>query len=308
MENSDEDNESNIDEDDESSILNIEDELNDEKLIISQSKNEYMVSSKVDDYKYRPEIYKNLSLYEWTRLSVKINAKLKKNDPTYLQFLPGHNQRKTHKVKCITSRSDTFILNFIGGTLPRRDQGDYDYYCCTMLTLFKPWRHGEDLKSVNQTWTEAFALCKFKFEDKKIMNNFNLHYECLDERNNYHAILKRQSSINQKNISSNQFDYDNDCDFGINSNIVEDYGDPNILGPTAIRKAQQMIETEIMMSEAGWLAKIENTKLPPKFNVIQPAVYKTGAQWKNIVKQCRNQLLTIKKINYSSTLSKLNNF
>ena len=308
MENSDEDNESNIDEDDESSILNIEDELNDEKLLISQSNNEYMVSSKVDDYKYRPEIYKNLSLYEWTRLSVKINAKLKKNDPTYLQFLPGHNQRKTHKVKCITSRSDTFILNFIGGTLPQRDQGDYDYYCCTMLTLFKPWRHGEDLKSVNQTWTEAFALCKFKFEDKKIMNNFNLRYECLDERDDYHAILKRQSSINQKNISSNQFDYDNDCDFGINSNIVEDYGDPNILGPTAIRKAQQMIETEIMMSEAGWLAKIENTKLPPKFNVIQPAVYKTGAQWKNIVKQCRNQLLTIKKINYSSTLSKLNNF
>jgi len=133
-----------------------------------------------------------------------------------------------------------------------------------MLTLFKPWRHGEDLKSVNQTWTEAFALCKFKFEDKKIMNNFNLHYECLDERDDYHAILKRQSSINQKKISSNQFDYDNDCDFGINSNIVEDYGDPNILGPTAIRKAQQMIETEIMMSEAGWLAKIENTKLPPK--------------------------------------------
>ena len=118
MENSDEDNESNIDEDDESNILNIEDELNDEKLLISQSNNEYMVSSKVDDYKYCPEIYKNLSLYEWTRLSVKINAKLKKNDPTYLQFLPGHNQRKTHKVKCITSRSDTFILNFIGGTLP----------------------------------------------------------------------------------------------------------------------------------------------------------------------------------------------
>jgi len=45
MENSDEDNESNIDEDDESSILNIEDELNDEKLLISQSNNEYMVSS-----------------------------------------------------------------------------------------------------------------------------------------------------------------------------------------------------------------------------------------------------------------------
>jgi len=148
-----------------------------------------MVSSKVDDYKYCPEIYKNLSLYEWTRLSVKINAKLKKNDPTYLQFLSGHNQRKTHKVKCITSRSDTFILNFIGGTLPRRDQGDYDYYCCTMLTLFKPWRHGEDLKSVNQTWTEAFALQGLTIPLNKKKCNQLLHHKYLGSHSNENCIL-----------------------------------------------------------------------------------------------------------------------
>ena len=31
------------------------------------------------------------------------------------------------------------IPNFIGATLPCCDQGDRNYYCSTMLTLFKPW-------------------------------------------------------------------------------------------------------------------------------------------------------------------------
>ena len=64
-----------------------------------------------------------------------------------------------------------------------------------MLVLFKPWRSSQDLKDVHQTWTEAFTLYEFKLEDKKMMNNFNLHYECLDERDDYHAILKKQSKL-----------------------------------------------------------------------------------------------------------------
>ena len=80
------------------------------------------------------------------RLSVKVCSKHKKNDSTYFEFLPDHNQHKTHKVKCITSRSENFILSFIGGSLPRCDYGDYEYYCSTMLTLFKPWRKSIDLK------------------------------------------------------------------------------------------------------------------------------------------------------------------
>jgi hypothetical protein len=296
------------DTDDDDNITNIEDDIHEEKLLISQCGNEYMASSKVDDYKYRPEAYENLSLYDWSILLEKKKTKLKKSDFTYLEFLPEHSQRHTHKVKCIPSRSKTHILNFIGGTLPRRDQGDFEYYCSTMLTLFKPWRKGKNLKTMNQTWAEAFDMYDFNVEHKKIMDNFNLRYECLDERDDYHAILKRQSAINQKqSMTLDQVDCDNDYDFGINSNTDEDYGDPNILGPTAIKKAQQMIETETMMKQAGWLDQLENPNLEPKINAIYPTVHNTGAQWKNIVKQCRENILTIKKINYSSTISKLNN-
>jgi hypothetical protein len=115
-----------------------------------------------------------------------------------------------------------------------------------------------------------------------------LRYKCLDERDDYHAILKRQSSMNHKQSqASNQVDdCDNDCDFGIASNIDHDYGDPNILGPTTIKKAKQMIEIETMMNQAGWLEQTENINLPSKICQIYPSVHNTGAQWKHIVKQC----------------------
>ena len=120
-----------------------------------------------------------------------------------------------------------------------------------MLVSFKPWRSSQDLKDAHQTWTEAFTLYEFKLEDKKMMNNFNLRYECLDERDDYHAILKKQSIFKKNNISSLfQDQFDNDCNLGINSNFEEDYGDQKFLGPNAIRKAQQMIEAEMMMEKA----------------------------------------------------------
>ena len=46
-----------------------------------------------------------------------------------------------------------------------------------MLTHFKLWRQGTDLKRNDQSWTEAFNLHTFNVEEKKIMNNFNLHYD-----------------------------------------------------------------------------------------------------------------------------------
>ena len=54
---------------------------------------DYVASSKVDDYKYCPEAYISLSLYDWTRLSVKVKVSHKVNDKMCFQFLPGHGQR-----------------------------------------------------------------------------------------------------------------------------------------------------------------------------------------------------------------------
>ena len=119
------------------------------------------------------------------------------------------------------------------------------------------------------------------------MNNFNLHYECLDERDDYHAILKRQSKINHNQTSTlNQVDEDDYFDFGINLNIEEDYGNPSIIGPNTIKKAQQMIETDIMMNQAGYLDPVENSIIKTKIHPVCPTLSKTAAQWKQIMKQC----------------------
>ena len=50
-----------------------------------------------------------------------------------------------------------------------------------------------------------------------------------------------------------QDQYDNDCDLGIHQNFEEDYGDLNFIGPNAIKKTYQMIETELMLNKVGWL-------------------------------------------------------
>ena len=278
-----------------------EDDPIDEVLLISQDGMDFVASSKVDDYKYRPEVYGSSSLHEWSKLSVKVKASQNNKRNMYLPFLLGHGQRNSHVIKLIPSRSETFVLNFIGGPLPRRDQGDFEYYCCTMLTLFKPWRKNQDLKDVRESWAEAFASYEFETKDTKIMNNFNLRYECLDERDDYHAILKRQSKMKEKETSSYfQDHYDNDGDFGLHPNFEEDYGDQKFLGPKAIRKAQQMIEAEIMINKAGWLDDDKNISWPLNVQEFRPVVHQTGSQWKIIVKQSRQNILNVKKINYSS--------
>ncbi|KAF8574138.1 hypothetical protein K439DRAFT_1373291 [Ramaria rubella] len=77
-----------------------------------------------------------------------------------MKFLDGHPQRDPHRIK-FSPDNKGLVPNFVGGTLPRSDKGDREYYCATMLTLFKPWCTGFDLKKESKTWTEAFTSHTF---------------------------------------------------------------------------------------------------------------------------------------------------
>jgi hypothetical protein len=83
------------------------------------------------------------------------------------------------------------IPNFIGESLPRSDQGDREFYCSTMLTFFRPWRRGLDLKSEGNTWDDAFTLYQFSPRQLILMKNMNLRYECLDARDDFHAQMRK---------------------------------------------------------------------------------------------------------------------
>jgi hypothetical protein len=110
-----------------------------------------------------------------------------------IPFLKDHPLCDTHAIK-VMPENDKIIPNFIGATLPRRDQGDRELYCSTMLAFFHPWRTGKDLKNESQTWDDAFTEYPFNDFQKQLMNNFNIRYECLDARDDYRAQMKKGSA------------------------------------------------------------------------------------------------------------------
>jgi hypothetical protein len=77
-------------------------------------------------------------------------------DERILLFLEDHPLYQTHYVEFDENKKNV-VPNFVGGSLPRRDRGDREYYCTTMLTMFKPWRSGNDLKDEVESWDEAFT-------------------------------------------------------------------------------------------------------------------------------------------------------
>ena len=130
----------------------------------------------------------NDSYNEDDELNIDDNVQITKDETQFYSFLPDHPQHHTHEVQR-TCLSDLVVPNFIGGTLPQCDQGDCEYYCSTLLALFKPWRTGNDLKSANETWEKAFDEYNFSPEQMNLMSRFNLRYECLDARDDYFAML-----------------------------------------------------------------------------------------------------------------------
>ncbi|KAJ7845653.1 hypothetical protein B0H13DRAFT_1647239, partial [Mycena leptocephala] len=133
-------------------------ELFDDTLIVRNDNGTYVASSRVDDYRYRPLAYENVTLYEWIQCSEK-KARNKKEraefgeeialkegwnkkgksatqpqpDQSEHAFLPEHKAMyKSHSVHCDFRKVKFTVPNFLGGAVPRSDKGDRDYYCMTM--------------------------------------------------------------------------------------------------------------------------------------------------------------------------------
>ena len=96
-----------------------------------------------------------------------------------LSFLKEHPLSDSHVVRHVKDNLQR-VPTFVGANLPRCDRGDREYYCSTMLTLFRPWRRGTDLKKTEQLWDAAFQEHNFTPEQERYMRNFNVRYECLD--------------------------------------------------------------------------------------------------------------------------------
>ncbi|KAF9031156.1 hypothetical protein BJ165DRAFT_1312757, partial [Panaeolus papilionaceus] len=169
----------------------------------------YMGISAFHDYVHRNEGLEQLCLYDWVRCFERERLQERAPDdnkqvdhreihtrPSTAQqgkslyhFKSTHPLHETHCSRAI--RETTMrVVNFAGANLPRKDKGDREYYCCTMLCLFKPWRSGLDLKASDQNWDDAFAEHLFTPRQLELMQNFNIRYECHDARDDYRAQMK----------------------------------------------------------------------------------------------------------------------
>ncbi|KAK0447512.1 hypothetical protein EV421DRAFT_1684191, partial [Armillaria borealis] len=140
-------------------------------------------------------------------------------------FAEDHPMAGTHHVLCRPA-DEKYVPNFVGGMLPRCDVGDRDFYCSTMLTLFVPWRSGRQLKEEHVSWIEAFDSRVFPPWQQRIMKNFNLRYECLDARDDYHAQMTKETVKDMHPMFSMDETGEAIMEFDANGNdlSVDDYG------------------------------------------------------------------------------------
>src|SRR6202167_2752778 len=207
-------------------------------------------------------------------------AQKKEGIPRKYPFLQTHPLYETHQVSI--SKPKNLIPNFAGGSLPRCDRGDREYYCATMLTLFKPWRHGKSLKEVDQSWDEAFTNYKFTPRQNELMRFFNIRYECNDARDDYSKLLKQQNATDGvfphwfRADDNDNFDgdnYDDGDDFAAHEeHEVDQY---TSVGKKGQQRLEQMAEIQKIVTSAGCLdqcsdgppsmdfAEIEPEELPP---------------------------------------------
>jgi len=195
-----------------------------QKVALIKRKGRIIGLSPVYDYIYRSSELEDICLYDWIQRYCRKKYKKTKSENSSIAdvdnmleessdisfetmselddiskaqaknifyFMKDHPLHDSH-ASYLVSNYKKRVPNFIGANLPRCDQGDREYYCCTMLTLFKPWRRGLDLKSsVQGTWDDVFNDYKFETHQLQLMKNFNIRYECLDARDDYRAQLKK---------------------------------------------------------------------------------------------------------------------
>ncbi|KAI0083653.1 hypothetical protein BDY19DRAFT_870040, partial [Irpex rosettiformis] len=235
-----------------------EDELNTENTVV-YNENDEMSDSDID-IDSELEIFSEEADIEI--LDKKNDGKEKNTEyHTFGFFLDDHPQCETHRVRVVEEK-DAKIPDFIGGVLPRKDKGNREEYCLTMLSLFKPWRSGLDLKDIADSWSKTFDSYDFSHRQKEIMSNFNLRYECRDARDDFAAQRKAKGRgitdwpvdltddvLDEMNNNSSQVMDIDTAEYG-EEDQWEDHASND---KSSTRQINRMIEAENMLEFNGLL-------------------------------------------------------
>ena len=264
-------------------------------------------------YIYRPKTLEELNVYDWRSQCSTIRVgKKKENDiesnnsendnnsvsrtpKKSFQFLTGHPFYETHACT-ISNQNDKKVINFIGSPLPRFDEGDREFYCCTMLTFFKPWRSGHDLKLANQSWNDAFNSHNFLHHQLQIMKNFNIKYECLDARDDYRSQLKKGKQdacfIYDQHDNTIEHEIDDDDDDALNQDSQDSYDvstEMPIYGTQEKKLQAEAKQIRAILTHTGWNNIKENNDNLKDFKPIIPSCNQTATQWKVIIQTIKKR-------------------
>jgi len=220
-------------------------------------------------------------------------------------FLSGHPQHNTHKAH-MQRVNPLVVPNFLPNTLPRSDRGDREYYCCTMLTLFKPWRTGKDLKLKEQSWDKCFVAHKFTKRQVEIMKYFNVRYECLDARDDYSAkrvsggsgisyqwatadILDELDDLHDSELVTMGADFELGAEYeGIERDVL------CVPGSRGRVRQNEMQSAERTMKAAGWLDQCEDG-LPEVGLLELPEYEQSSKAWRAAVLAKKQAILSERK-------------
>ncbi|KZT23611.1 hypothetical protein NEOLEDRAFT_1018916, partial [Neolentinus lepideus HHB14362 ss-1] len=221
-----------------------------------------------------------------------------RTDPRRLTFLLEHPQHNSHYITLV-KKGFALVPNFIGGSLPRRDGGNREFYCTTMMTLFKPWRSGKDLRTPDQSWDDALNDFQFTPRQQQLMSFFNIQYECYDARDDYSRQMKAGlipglTNIMNGTILDQMGAYiDQTDEMGIYDDYTEhlDATEYSQIGRQTARRIKQMEEMHSILNGAGWLDKCFDIRplVPPKdAELIQR---RNRQEWLDIIQSKRNLIL-----------------
>jgi hypothetical protein len=228
--------------------------------------------------------------------------------PFDYKFLKSHPLYDSYHVKVFPDNPYN-VVNFIGDTLPRCDRGDREYYCCTMLTLFKPWRTGKELKNESRTWHDTFSNHIFGKREMEIIKNFNIKYECLDARDDYRSQLKK-GDIVQMWMNDDMDDIENIADSIPEKNYMQSNDDDDIpthmlnIGRGELRRRREMQTIRNIMTNIGWTA--EHSEGLPNDLDLNPAKPKrnlSSLEWKKEIAKKKAEAIELRNQGLTSNVS-----
>ena len=129
-----------------------------------------------------------------------------------------------------------------------------------MLTLFRPWKTGLNLKNDDDTWNDAFMSHKFSKHQREIMANMNIRYECLDAQDDFHAQMKKglvsmpnwAEEDNTLQTNLDQTIADDNLDITKDADIVADIHIVPTFGKAQLHMQNMMASIRRTLIDAGW--------------------------------------------------------